>query len=231
MTAVSGADLVVVKSTEVPTAPVAYNTRAREITQYVAIFGNIDRQNEITRKGAFAESIRNPRGRLRRGLVAVKYNHTKLVGKALDAVEDETGLLLTEKFATDRESDRVYNLMREGMLTTASFKAAVPQGGYVPDMVDGVKIRHLVQADLHEAGPVDPDLAVNPETYVVSIKALPEFTKSGYREVCRLSDGGIIVEKAGSYADPVAEILARRGEGIAIASLAKKITGRMVRSV
>lgn len=229
MTAVS--EILVLKSTELTTAPISVDQRQREVTQYVAIFGNLDRQNEITHKGTFVESITNPRGRLRRGLVPVKHNHTTIVGKARHAEEDEIGLWLVEKFATDKTSDRIYNLMVEGMLPTASFKAAVPAGGYVAETRDGMKIRHLVLADLHEAGPVDPDLAVNPETYVVSIKALADFESGGYRAVQRISDSEVIVEKAGRMADPIEEILARRGQAVSVATLAKVIAGRMGRSV
>lgn len=154
--------------------PPQFNVVRREVEQYVAAFDSIDRHEEITQKGAFAKTIANPAGRLQRGLVALKYNHDVLVGKIMSAEEDNFGLLCREKFATDPTSDRIFGLVREGMLGTASFRGYMPRESIKKSNANGRPVRILTEIDLWEAGPVDPDHAANPNTHVVSVKGLGE---------------------------------------------------------
>lgn len=162
---------LILKSTEAPL--VQFETTKREAHAYVSIFGNRDAVGDIVHRGAFAKSI-GPESRVARGLVPVKHNHETIVGKMLAASEDSTGLLTVQKYATDAESDRIFGMVREGIIPTFSFKARIPEGGARREKASGVVTQHLTELDLLEAGPADPDLAVNDSTFVAAIKGLPD---------------------------------------------------------
>ena len=164
-------DALIRKTAEVP-APVI-EAKKREVHAYVSIFGNRDSVGDIVHPGAFAKSL-GPGSRLARRLVPVKHNHERIVGKMLDAREDSTGLFTVQKFSSDPESERIFGMVEDGTIPTFSFKARIPSGGQRKEKIDGVVTNHLTEMELLEAGPADPDLAVNDRTYVVATKGLPE---------------------------------------------------------
>lgn len=158
------------------TAPVEaeVSVSKRQVTSYKSIFGNVDRVREIVEPGAFLAGI-GPGSPLSRGLVPTRHNHETLVGKMIHAEEDSRGLLTTDQYGSDPVSDRVFSLVRDGILTTSSFKARYPKSARVTRKgADGQPVHHLTALTLTEAGPADPDYAVNPETHVVSVKGLQE---------------------------------------------------------
>jgi len=154
-----------------------FNVAKREVEAYVSIFGNRDRVGDIVHKGAFQGCI-GPDSRVSRGLVPVKHNHTLLVGTVTGASEDSTGLLTRQKYASDRESDRIFGLVRDRHIPTMSFKYLVPPGGSTRRVEHGEATNHLTELVLLEAGPADPDIAVNDETFVTSVKGLFEVSNS-----------------------------------------------------
>lgn len=151
-----------------------FNPSKREVTSYKSIFGNVDRVREIVEQGAFLESI-GPDSRLAKGLIPTRHNHETLVGKMIHATEDSVGLLTTDKYGTDPVSDRVFGLVRDGILTTSSFKATYRRDSRIKVKgADGEPVFRLTRLTLTEAGPADPDFAVNDSTRVVSVKGLQE---------------------------------------------------------
>lgn len=158
------------KTSEVPIP--AFEVSKREVHAYVSIFGNLDSVGDIVERGAFAESITGPGNRVAKGLVPVKHNHERIVGKTLHAEEDSRGLLTVQRFHTDPESDRIFGMVRDGIIPTFSFKARIPKGGQTrKKTADGTAYNALSKMVLLEAGPADPDLAVNDSTFVVATKA------------------------------------------------------------
>lgn len=159
--------VTVCKTSEVP-AP-AFEISKREVTAYVSIFGNLDSVGDIVEPGAFDFS------RVAKGLVPVKHNHERIVGKTVDASQDATGLLTVQKYGADPESDRIFGMVRDGIIPTFSFKARIPKGGQNRKKnADGQSVNYLTKMILLEAGPADPDLAVNDRTYTVSTKAMSD---------------------------------------------------------
>lgn len=146
----------------------------REVTSYKAVFGNVDRVREIVAPGAFARSI-GPGSRLSKGQVPTRHNHDVLVGKMLHAEEDSTGLLTVDKYGADPISDRVFGLVRDRIIETSSFTARYSSATRKAQKgEDGKPVYLLTDLELIEAGPADPDFAVNPETRVVAVKGLSE---------------------------------------------------------
>lgn len=158
----------------IPDASPEISASKREVTSYKSVFGNVDRAREIVEPGAFLASI-GPGSRLAKGLVPTRHNHETLVGKMIHAEEDRVGLLTTDKYGTDPVSDRVFSLVRDNILTTSSFKATFRKESRVKKTgADGQPVYHLLALNLQEAGPADPDFAVNDATRVVSVKGLQE---------------------------------------------------------
>jgi HK97 family phage prohead protease len=146
----------------------------RQVTSYKSIFGNVDRVREIVEPGAFLAGI-GPGSPFARGQVPTRHNHETLVGKMIHAEEDSRGLLTTDQYGTDPVSDRVFSLVRDGILTTSSFKAKYRKDSRITKKgPDGQPVHHLTALTLTEAGPADPDYAVNPDTHVVAVKGLGE---------------------------------------------------------
>lgn len=163
-----------VQKSYAPTTEPEINVTKREVTSYKAIFGNVDRVREIVMPGAFAKSI-GPGSRLAKGQVTVRHNHKDLVGKMLHAQEDGVGLLTVDKYASDPVSDRVFGMVRDGIIGTSSFTAKYRSDSRIKAKgADGQPVYQLTALELIEAGPADPDFAVNPETRVVAVKGLSE---------------------------------------------------------
>lgn len=163
------------KAIENVTANIDLSKRRAEAI--VARFGNLDHVRDRTMKGAFARTLSS--GRFARGLVSTKYNHETLIGKPVHAEETDEGLLMVMEIAPTQKGDEILSLMQSGALSTYSFKYTIDKGGaeYVTD-ADGGKTRLLKSVELWEAGPVDPDLAVNDSTYTVGFKGLYEIAEA-----------------------------------------------------
>lgn len=146
----------------------------RQVTSYKSMFGNVDRVREIVAPGAFASWTELPQA-VAKGQIPTRHNHRDLVGKMIHAEEDREGLLTTEVYGTDPVSDRVFSLVRDRILTTSSFQASYKASDRVKEKgPDGEPVWILKALRLKEAGPADPDFAVNPETRVVAVKGLQE---------------------------------------------------------
>lgn len=165
-------DGTVCKAITPPDAEISVSKR--EVTSYKSMFGNVDRVREIVAPGAFSSWSELPQA-VAKGQIPTRHNHRDLVGKMLHAEEDGEGLLTTEKYGTDPVSDRVFSLVRDRILTTSSFQASYKASDRVKQKgPDGEPVWILKALRLKEAGPADPDFAVNPETRVVAVKGLQE---------------------------------------------------------
>lgn len=138
------------------------NAEKREVVAYASVFDVRDRVGDVVRPGAFSKTLSKGLDR-----VAYKYNHDILIGRPVSAVEDSKGLLTTARVSNTPAGNDALELMRDGSLSTYSFKYATVKGK--TDMGNDGE-RNLRELKLFEFGPVDPDLACNPETLIVSVK-------------------------------------------------------------
>lgn len=136
----------------------------RIVTGYASIFGNVDRAREIVHPGAFKKTLEGGLGR-----VSVKYNHKRLLGRPVSAVEDSKGLLTEFYVSKTKFGDDLLVQMDDGSLSTMSFKYEKVKGKFDKSS-DGVL--NLRELKLHEFGPVDPDLACNPQTMILGVKGV-----------------------------------------------------------
>lgn len=149
----------------------------REVTAYFARHENIDRAGDVGHQGMFAKTL-GPNGRFKRGLVAVKYNHRDLIGYPRHIEDDAKGGLAVMRISPTPMGDEKLALMQDGALPTLSYKYTIDPNGDELERVDGRLIRHLKSVEVWELGPVDPDLAVNDETSILSIKGLADVSAS-----------------------------------------------------
>lgn len=141
------------------------DTERREVTAYASVFGNRDRIGDIVHPGAFSKTLKD--GPFAHGRVAYKYNHRDLIGRPISAVEDSKGLLTVSRVSKTPLGDEKLELMRDGSLSTYSFRYdAVTKS----TSVDREGTRHLRELKLFEFGPVDPDIACNPAASVIGVK-------------------------------------------------------------
>lgn len=164
----------------VPSQDAEVSVAKREVTGYKSTWGTVeafDRVREFTRPGTFSSWVGLQKA-ISRKQIACRHNHKDFVGVVIHAEEDREGLLTTEKYGQDPISDRVFGLVRDGILVTSSFQASYKASDRIKHKgPDGQPVWELTSLRLKEAGPADPDFAVNPETRVVSVKGLQEISR------------------------------------------------------
>lgn len=140
----------------------------------VAVFGNIDRANEMVVKGAFTQSLENWQAKGRP--IPVVFNHEwdnldAHIGEVLEAREVEKGLWIKAQLEMDEPyAQRVYKKMSKGTLAEFSFAYDVIKSE-LWDRGEGQEPRNvtkLTQLELLEAGPTL--VGMNPDTELLGIK-------------------------------------------------------------
>ena len=130
------------------------------VEAYVSVFDVVDSYGDVVVKGAFAES-------LERKLPKVVYSHDwkEIIGKVVEAKEDDHGLLVKMKLTMEVQRAReTFALLRDGAIDEFSFGYTVEEKE-VRD--DGVTV--LKKVNVYEVSPVL--MGANPETEPVSIKS------------------------------------------------------------
>lgn len=119
---------------------------------YAAVFGNVDSQGDVIRKGAFAKSIAE---KVQAGKVKLMVRHVRdggdtpeVVGVVTQAKEDDIGLWIHAEFGSDQTSQDARAKAIEGLATGLSI-------GYIPMqwadvMVEGKEAVELTEIKLME---------------------------------------------------------------------------------
>lgn len=128
-----------------------------------AVYNNIDRTRDISRKGMFSKSWKE-----NKDTIGFYYNHDpkKRPGKVIDVFEDEQKAYTKVKCGNHTLGNDTLIMMDEGLLKDASF-------GYIPIQhksrdIKGQRIRELIEVKHVETSIVD-DIPVNPEAGVVRV--------------------------------------------------------------
>lgn len=135
-------------------------------TGYAATFSKTpDSYGDIIDKGAFAKTLKERFNRIK-----ILWNHYILepIGKPLEMVEDDKGLLVKGKLSLGvQRAKEVMFLMKDGVITELSI-------GYdaMKETYEG-GIRHLQEIRLWDFSPVT--FAANPEAVVLSVKKATSF--------------------------------------------------------
>lgn len=138
-------------------------------TGYAATFSDKpDSYGDVIDKGAFKKTLKEMGNR-----VKILWNHitTEPIGKPVELMEDENGLLVKGKLSLGVQRAReVFELMKDGVITEMSI-------GYdtITEKVEeaGVKtIRHLKEVRLWDVSPVT--YAANSEAQIMAVKSLED---------------------------------------------------------
>lgn len=139
------------------------------VTSVVAVFGNVDFQNDRIMHGAFTNSISKWKARMGKGkFLPVVYGHQdnpeSILGKVVDMRETADGLEVDEQYFLDKPKARAsFDAMREGVLGGSSFAYDIIRAKRASDGV-----QDLIELDVIEVGPtVYP---ANDQTRLVGVK-------------------------------------------------------------
>lgn len=99
---------------------------SRVIKGYASIFGNLDSDNDVIKKGAFNKSIKEwgPDGKDRIKMVA-QHDISRPIAKMMVIKEDDKGLYVEAKFGSHTDGEDYYRMAKEGLVNEFSV-------GFVP---------------------------------------------------------------------------------------------------
>lgn len=140
-----------------------------EFSAYFAVFGNVDRANEVIQPGAF----KNLADFVKSGWIGLNHEHARLpIAYPVDAVQDGKGLLVTGRYHNTPDAQAVRTVARERMQAGKAVKGSI--GYRVTDHekidLDGKSVRSLKAIDLAECSFVN--MPCNPSAEVVHSKSL-----------------------------------------------------------
>jgi HK97 family phage prohead protease len=119
---------------------------------YAAVFGNVDAQGEVIRKGAFAKTITE---RVPAGKVPLMVVHRRdggdamqIVGRIVEAREDDVGLWIRAEFGSDADSQAARAKVADGLVRGLSIGYTVI--GEAAAQYAGQPVTELVEIKLLE---------------------------------------------------------------------------------
>ena len=138
---------------------------SRIIKGYASVFGNLDSDSDVIKKGAFNRSIKEwgPEGQDRIKLVA-QHDISRPVARITTLKEDSNGLYMEAKFGTHRDGQDYYAMAKDGIINEFSvgFQAIEKddneKGGY-----------DITNIKLYEVSMVT--IAANDEAVVTEVKS------------------------------------------------------------
>lgn len=123
------------------------------IEGYAAVFNTIAHGERIA-PGAFAKSLRESKD------IRALWNHdTNLVlgrttNNTLELREDDRGLYVRFTPPNTTWANDAREMIRGGYVSQMSFAMNIPRGGDRVDVIDGQKVRTILEAELFEVSPV-----------------------------------------------------------------------------
>ena len=140
------------------------NDDDRTIKGYASVFGNLDSDMDVIKKGAFNKSVKEwgPEGKDRIKLVA-QHDISRPVAKITILKEDSNGLYMEAKFGNHRDGQDYYAMAKDGIINEFSV-------GFVPvEKEDNEKGGYDISSiKLYEVSMVT--IAANEEAVVTEVK-------------------------------------------------------------
>jgi HK97 family phage prohead protease len=145
----------------------------RQVAVYLAHFDNIDSDNDIIRKGAFAKSIleRGPESTSNRKIQFLRHHDWEWqIGKFVELSEDNTGLYAVGQLGRSTQGEDALRDYEDGIIKEHSigFQYISDKMRWINDIkVEGGGYYEINEVKLYEGSAVT--FGSNPETYVVSV--------------------------------------------------------------
>lgn len=142
---------------------------------YASVFDNVDSDGDITRKGAFADTLADWAALNAKSgaVIPVLYGHdmwdpNNSVGFVVEATEDDHGLKVLGQFDLEGgNGPQVYRMVKGRRLSQLSFAYDVIDSK--DSTIDGVGVRELLKLKLYEVSLVP--VGANQSTEVLAVKA------------------------------------------------------------
>lgn len=148
---------------------------------YASVWGNVDSYGDIMVRGAFANAIEAFKMNGKYPKVVWNHDWDEPLGKTLDMVEDDYGLLMTVQFNFDVQRAReIWSLYKQEALTDFSFGFSVTGEDY-----DAEGHRLITSVRLYEVSPVL--IGANERTHVTDMKSEDEPTREAETPATPLS--------------------------------------------
>lgn len=151
-----------------------------------------DAYGDVVAKGAFAKSLERWKALNEQGkYIPLLWGHDtedpkSNIGRVVDAVEDERGLLVTAEFDAENEKAQyVRRLVQEGRVYQFSFAFEVKDYGQV-ELENGTKANELRELELFEVSLVQ--IPANQHATVEEVKAAEVESKAGRRNSAKDAD-------------------------------------------
>lgn len=141
-----------------------------EFTGYAAVFDNVDFYRDVIRRGAFAATIADWKGRGKLPPILWQHNAACPIGPHLDMYEDEKGLYVKGKLLIEeiRQAKEAHALLKNGVISGMSIGFDVAEDGMEYD--GKTNVWNLTKLDLWENSLVT--FPANPEAQVEEVKSI-----------------------------------------------------------
>lgn len=155
---------------------------AGTFTGYIALWDQVDSYNTRFKRGAFKKTFRE-----RKGKIKVLDCHGELIGKVIDAVEDDTGAWVSGKLTLDvQRAAEVRALIKDKAYTALSFGFSTVQDKRDPK----TGVRDITEVMLYEVSPVI--FPANENAEIMSIRSTDFNSTLDEKRLKR--DGDMIVD-------------------------------------
>jgi HK97 family phage prohead protease len=164
----------------------AVDDAAGTVTLYAAIFGNVDRADEVIVPGAF----KNLDEFVRDGFLAVNHDWRSLPVATIEtAIQDDRGLLLTARWHTTAEAQACRQTVKERLDRGKAVKCSI---GYREletsnELRDGQPVRMLRALEIYEASIVN--VPCNAAAGVTAVKGVRPWWRQYEQAVAALKEG------------------------------------------
>jgi HK97 family phage prohead protease len=196
------------------------DTDSGEITGYAAVYGNVDLQDDMFERGAFAKSAEDWSRATKSRLPLLDWHGDsidRIIGSVKQLKSTVEGLWFRAGFTKDERGQRARQLARDGHLSGVSV-GWLPVGQPRFKTVDGKAVQVIGEARVHEisltpipANPLAQLASVKSlETKAVSDKPWSDFTAADYspeqwRRACLIDTGQGAPDSKDRYKLPVRE--------------------------
>lgn len=140
----------------------------REVEAYASTFGNVDGNDDVVLKGAYADTLKTD---MPARQIKVKRNHQVIIGAPVHAEEDSTGLLTVSRISDTDLGNETLVLIQDGALDELSIGFKALEKNFA--ITDGRRVREVKRAKLYEWSFMD-DIPANDRARVVSYKSLDD---------------------------------------------------------
>jgi len=159
-----------------------------QIQMYVSAFGNKDAHGDVMVRGAYKKTITENAHRIKH---LFQHDTNTIIGKPIEMLEDNTGLLITS-YVSDLKGGDYRKMYEDGLITEHSVGIIPIQEEYVK----GESVNYIKETKLFEYSSVT--WGANENTPVVSMKSL---TKQDKQELFSRMDILIKAMRKGTYTD------------------------------